>query len=51
MLAADNSWTSALGVSKIWAAIGSACVYEVQLWERIRLNTIMESEHPLGKEL
>ena len=32
-------------------AIGSAPVYEFTLWERIRLQMLMEFEHPPGKEL
>jgi hypothetical protein len=32
-------------------AIGSARVYEFPIWERIRLQAIMEFEHPPGKEL
>ena len=32
-------------------AIGSALVYEFPIWERIRLQAIMEFEHPPGKEL
>jgi len=32
-------------------AIGSAPVYEFPLWERIRLQTIMELEHPPRNEL
>jgi hypothetical protein len=32
-------------------AIGSAPVHEFELWERIRLQTILEFEHPPGKEL
>lgn len=33
------------------SAAGSAPVYEFTLWERIRLQAILELEHPPGKEL
>jgi hypothetical protein len=48
-----NGVTCALAWRAGWygLATGSSPVYEFQLWERIRLQAIMEFEHPPGKEL